>query len=333
MPSERKKDHIELTEVSQTDSFIRDKRFDYEPLINKHPDEASEPFSFLGKTMRTPIWISSMTGGTDESLNININLAKAAKEFGMGMGLGSCRIFLEQNKNPEHFFLREIIGDEVPFYANLGIGQIEKAILNNQIESIKQMMDKLKVDGLIIHVNPLQEWLQPEGDRIREKPIEIIREFINHSSCRVIVKEVGQGFGPASLTELLKLPLQAIEFAAFGGTNFSKLELLRNDSLKKEFLGPIQFVGNDANEMLETINHFVENNGSSQVKELIISGGIKTFLDGYYFMQKSKLPAIYGHASMFLKYARQDYETLKEFVQYQIQGLKLANSFLRIKNL
>lgn len=330
MSSERKKAHIGLALESQTGLPTKDPRFNYEPLLGGHPEEALKPFSFLGKTMRVPVWISSMTGGTEAAMLINKNLATAAREYGLGMGLGSCRILLEDKIYPEHFMLREFIGDEVPFYANLGIAQIENAVLNHRDEPILGMMEKLQVDGLIIHVNPLQELLQPEGDQLREKPIDMIRAFVADFPYPIVVKEVGQGMGPASIRELLKLPLQAIDFAAYGGTNFAKLELLRNDSIRRQLMEPISFVGNDAEEMINVVND-AANDPSTRVREVIVSGGIKNFLDGYYFIRKSRLPAIYGQASMFLKYAREDYGVLQEFIEYQIKGLQVAYSFLTLK--
>jgi isopentenyl-diphosphate delta-isomerase len=330
MSSQKKKAHIDLAFHSQTGPDTLDRRFRYEPLLNPHPEGIIKPFGFLGKTMRVPIWVSSMTGGTDAALTINRNLARACQEFGMGMGLGSCRMLLEDNLHPEHFFLRKYIGKEAPFYANLGIVQIEKAVEEHTVDKINRMIDELEADGLIIHVNPLQEILQPEGDRLRYQPIDTITEFLNHVRYPVIVKEVGQGMGPESLRRLAALPLQAIEFAAYGGTNFARLELTRSDPQRQEMLEPISFVGNDASEMLNTINDLADNHNDIKVKELIISGGLKTFLDGYYYIQKSKLPAIYGQASQFLKYARDDYDTLKQFVEYQIKGLEIAYSYLAL---
>lgn len=332
MSSERKKAHIGLALESQTEALSIDKRFNYEPLLSAHPEKVWKPFSFLGKTMRVPIWVSSMTGGTEAAMLINKNLATAAREYGMGMGLGSCRILLEDKIYPEHFMLREFIGDEVPFYANLGIAQIEKAVVNKQMTPILNMMDNLKVDGLIIHVNPLQEWLQPEGDRLKEKPIDMIKEFLHQVDFPVVVKEVGQGMGPASMQELMRLPLQAIDFAAYGGTNFAKLELLRNNPVSRHLMEPVSFVGNDAGDMIDTVNEVLENDQQTQVKEIIVSGGIKNFLDGYYYIQKSRLPAIYGQASMFLRYAREDYGVLQEFIAYQIKGLEVAYAYLTIKD-
>jgi isopentenyl-diphosphate delta-isomerase len=329
--SDRKKDHIDLAFRSKTGMESIDHRFNYEPLISAHPDFTSEPFDFLGKRMEVPLWISSMTGGTDAARHINRNLARACHEFGMGMGLGSCRPLLESDRFFDDFDLRELIGEEAPFFANLGVAQIEKSIKNGSIGRILEMVGRLRADGLIIHVNPLQEWLQPEGDRFSRPPIDTIRVFLSQVDIPVIVKEVGQGMGPESLKLLLELPLAAIDFGAFGGTNFAQLELLRSPETKKGFYGPVARLGHDAEEMIHLVNGWVESGIHCRCGHIIVSGGIKDFLDGYYLISQSKLPAIYGQASTFLKYAQGPYEQLGEFVTSQIMGLKLAKAYLKLK--
>jgi len=331
MSAEKKKAHLDYTFRSQTGRDIRDTRFNYEPLMSAHPERSVKPFPFLGKTMMQPIWISSMTGGTEEALHINRNLARVCNEFGLGMGLGSCRILLEDKKFPEHFMLRKIIGNESPLYANLGIVQIEKALENNSVARISEMIDKLGADGLIIHINPLQELLQPEGEVLHHRPIDLLKEFIGQADFRLIVKEVGQGMGPVSLRQIMSLPLEAIDFAAFGGTNFAKLELQRAGEISGEVLTPLSLVGNDAYNMMDTLRRIVDENQDLPVRQVIISGGIQNFLDGFYFIRRSPVPAIYGQASMFLKYARKDYETLRDFTRQQIRGLEIANAYLTLK--
>jgi len=328
---DRKKDHINLALSSHTKSSENDHRFYYEPLLNEHPT-GLKPISFLGKTLNAPIWISSMTGGTELAGKINRNLAQVAAEFGLGMGLGSCRCLLENNNCFEDFNVRPIIGDDLPLYANLGVGQLEQLIASKKTELVEQMLEKLKADGLIIHVNPLQEFFQPEGDRFAVAPIETIKQFIEITDIKVIVKEVGQGMGKESLKELLNLPIDAIDFGAFGGTNFSKLELMRNDNLFTKELAALKNVGHTAAEMLEFIDEITKEDKKIKPKQIIISGGVDSFLDGYYLINKSKFPAIYGQGSAFLKYALQDYESLRKFIETQIKGLEMAYSFLRIKD-
>jgi isopentenyl-diphosphate delta-isomerase len=147
----------------------------------------------------------------------------------------------------------------------------------------------------------------------------------------VIVKEVGQGMGPLSLKALLKLPLAAIEFAAFGGTNFARVELQRSDPKSLEFYRPVSLVGHDAEEMTEMVNRLVETEKNIRCRQLIISGGIRDFLQGYYLISRSKLPAVYGQASGFLQHARENYETLREYVSSQVRGLQLAKAYLTPK--
>ncbi|MCZ2222927.1 MAG: hypothetical protein LC122_04780 [Chitinophagales bacterium] len=326
----RKDSHVALALLSQSKSI--DARFYYEPMIAAHPDKNNQWNIKLGnKILRYPIWISSMTGGTIKTNEINNRLAKAASKFGLGMGVGSARIALENKNKINDFNLRPILGNDVPFYLNFGIAQIEKMIEKKSLSSINTLVKQLKADGVIIHVNPLQEWMQPEGDIIKNAPVKTIEQFLQTVKLPLIVKEVGQGFGYQSMKQLLQLPLTAIEFAANGGTNFSKLELMRNKT-KGKYLMPFEQVGQTAEEMVHLSNQLIKELGKKvKCSTLIISGGIKNFLDGYYLIKKSKANAMYGQASEFLKYAKESQAALDEFIQHQIEGLLLARTFLTIK--
>ena len=329
----RKQDHIELAFQSKVESGELDARFYYEPLLAAHPKPGSlAPFSFLGKTLRTPLWVSSMTGGTALANVINHNLARACAEFGMGMGLGSCRQLLYGDDHLADFDVRDTIGPDLPLYANLGVAQIEQLLGKNKQDRISALLGKLRADGLIVHVNPLQEAMQPEGDAFLRPPIETIQQLLQTLDIKVIVKEVGQGFGPASIRALLQLPVEAIEFAAAGGTNFARLELLRSDPAKRFTFEKIAAVGHTAAEMTGWLNMAAAEPGSQiRVKNVIISGGVRDFLDGYFLLKKSSLPAVYGQASGFLKYARGEYAELQAFVEAQVRGLELAHAFLKVK--
>lgn len=330
--TDRKKDHIDLAFKAKLGIEEIDRRFFYEPLMSRHPFSDLGPFQFMNKTMRAPIWVSSMTGGTQLAGQINRNLAKVCREFGLGMGLGSCRPILQSDEYFPDFDMRELIGDDLPFYANLGIAQLEDMVMKGDISPVNRLIEKLRADGLIIHVNPLQEWLQPEGNRFSQPPIDTIRTYLEMTSYPVIVKEVGQGMGPESLRALLELPLEAIEMAAYGGTNFAKVELMRSDEFKQQYYGPVSRIGHDALEMTKMINEILDSDISVKCRHIIISGGVSSFLDGYYLVNLCKLPAIYGQASGFLKYASQSYDELKKFVEYQVEGIKLANAYFVIKD-
>ncbi len=328
---DRKKDHINLALDSQTLKDEIDRRFWYEPLLSPHPSQLT-PFTFLGKQFRVPLWVSSMTGGTQLAGKINSNLARACKEFGFGMGLGSCRIILHDNTHFADFDMRTVMGDDLPLYANLGIAQLEELVTSNQCHVANDLVKRLRADGLIIHVNPLQEWFQPEGDRLQHAPLHTIQKFLEKAEFPVIVKEVGQGMGPQSLLQLMKLPLAAVEFASFGGTNFARMEMKRNpDTDAASLFSPLTTVGVDAGDMLDAVNSLIGSEKDILCKEVIISGGIKSFLDGFYYVRKSKLPAVYGQASSFLKFAREDYSSLQQYIKNQIKGLEMAYAYLQIR--
>ncbi len=331
----RKNQHIDLTKDAQIAASLRDKRFNYEPLLSAHPSASSSSgddlsLEFLGKKMKAPFWISSMTGGGKLAKKINTNLARACGEFGLGMGLGSCRTLLKSDKYFDQFDLRSLVGDQ-PLYANLGVAQIEKLLEEKALDRVEQLVEKLQADGLIVHVNPLQEFFQPEGDRYKRAPMDTISELVEKVNYKLIVKEVGQGMGPKSLEALIKLPLAAIEFAAFGGTNFSKLESMRNESELVE--NPLVYVGHSAVEMVEMVNQIVGKLGSSaSCVNFILTGGVETFLDGQYLRKKLGYSSIVGQASPLLKFAESSYEDLSRYLTDFLEGLRMADSFLSISD-
>lgn len=325
----RKKDHINLALRSQVSKDLLNKRFNYEPALSAHPAKELPETAFLNKKLRLPVWVSSMTGGTAQAKQINTNLAKVCREFGMGMGLGSCRPLLEDQSRLADFDMRPIIGNDLPLLANLGIAQIEELLEKDEVEKLLQMIELLDVDGLFVHLNPIQEWLQPEGDRINFSPIETLERLLEKVDFPVLVKEVGQGMGPKSIEALMDLNLAGIEFGAFGGTNFAQMELLRSDKTQQELLSPLASIGHTAEEMVDYINDLPPAIMNS--KNIIISGGISDWLEGYYLMEKIKYPAIFGQASAFLKNAQGDYKQLHDYVSNLKKGLLLAHSYLRIR--
>ena len=329
--SDRKKDHIELAFSSKLNEGLADGRFIYEPLLGSHLGEEIQPVEFLGKILRVPMWVSSMTGGTAEARTINSNLARACNEFGMGMGLGSCRILFENDDHFDDFNMRGLIGNDLPLYANIGIAQLENMLIDNTYPILERLVDRLRADGLIVHVNPIQEWLQTEGDLLRFPPIEAIEKLLSLTKLKIIVKEVGQGMGPESIARLMQLPIEALELAAFGGTNFAMVELSRSSVQKHDLYLPMAMIGHNATEMVEVINQIAGSGKPFLCKQIIISGGIRSFLDGYYYISKCRLSSVFGQAANFLHYARGDYKDLQLFIIDQIKGLKFAQAFLKPK--
>lgn len=332
MTDDRKRAHIELALQSHAGFATPDARFDYEPLLAAHPegiDSLKTPF--MGCTFGLPLWVSSMTGGTPLAGEINRILATVCREYGIGMGLGSCRSVLSDDTWIEHFALREVIGPGLPLYANLGINQVERIADQGDWHLLTGLVHKLEADGLIVHINPMQEFFQPEGERLKHPPIETLRRLIdNLPALKLIVKEVGQGMGPASLRQLLSMPLEAIEFGAYGGTNFSKLESLRHSDSRLESLLPLASVGHSPLAMLSSINELCDQVPVA-TRHLIISGGVRDFLEGFHLISKSRIPAVYGQASAMLTHAREGLDALRRYLAAQAEGLAMARSYLKIK--
>ncbi len=328
--SKRKDDHINLAATSVPANIGADNRFNYEPLIKAQPSKL-QPVRFLGKEMAHPLWISSMTGGSAKANRINHVLAEAASEFGLGMGLGSCRTLLESGQYFDDFNLRPILGNKLPFYANLGIAQIEQLLSDKKFDRIASLLDKLDADGIFVHVNPVQEFLQPEGDTFSRPAHETIAQLIDETAgaFKIMVKEVGQGMGPESLDKLLQIGIDGIEFGAFGGTNFASIELTRNQNGYARHLLPLSTFGHNAEEMVSLLNGLYDD--YQKPVQLIVSGGVKNFLDGYYLVQKSKMPAVYGMAGAVLRHAMESKNNLFDFIKAEVEGYNFASAYLTLK--
>lgn len=328
----RKLAHIDMALEHQTSAESRDSSFLYEPMLAAHPKNGTSEVKFLDKIFGAPIWISSMTGGTEKAKFINENLARVCLKYKLGMGLGSCRPLLESNHRFDDFNLRPIIGDR-PMYANLGIAQVEQLLADDKINKIEEMIKSLEADGLIIHVNPLQELMQPEGDKIVNPPIDTIKLILDALKINIIVKEVGQGIGPNSLETLMKLPIQAIEFAAFGGTNFTSLELSRHNTNKFSNNAPLNElinIGHTADQMTDYVLDIKDKLGEGVLcNQFIISGGIKQTLTGVQLTRKLGEGSVFGQASRFLAYAEKSFDLLDEYVAEQIKLISIANSYLK----
>lgn len=313
-----------MAQDSQTGESSRDARFIYEPMLAAHP-KAPQSLNFAGFKFKFPLWISSMTGGAAHARVLNANMARACAEFDLGMGLGSCRPLLEDRQSRADFDVRDLMPGR-PLFANLGIAQIEKLIGKKENDRVHALVDDLRADGLIIHVNPLQEWFQPEGDLLEVSPLETITRFVENAPYPVMVKEVGHGMGPESLKALMRLPLAAIEFGAYGGTNFSILESRRAPGAKPEGL---VHVGHTAQEMVAFVKDILTTKEKFRCENFIISGGLQNSLQGYHLTSQLPGMALFGMANSVLREAQHGEVALREFLQKEISQYAMAQAYLR----
>jgi isopentenyl-diphosphate delta-isomerase len=180
--------------------------------------------SLLGRSLQAPLLISSMTGGAQRSVAINRHLAEAAQALGIAMAVGSQRVALETRH--DHGLTRELrrLAPDVPLLANLGAAQL----LGNQgLERALRAVDMLQADALIVHLNPLQEALQPGGDRDWRGVLEAIARIAEELGVPLVAKEVGAGLCASVAADLVAAGVQVIDVAGAGGTSWAAVEAER----------------------------------------------------------------------------------------------------------
>ncbi|WP_415903113.1 type 2 isopentenyl-diphosphate Delta-isomerase [Neptuniibacter sp. QD29_5] len=176
---------------------------------------------FLGYQLSFPLLISSMTGGDHQLVkHINHNLAKAAQVTGVAMAVGSQRVMFTSPEAKDSFTLRELAPD-VPLIGNLGAVQLNYGV---EVEQARQAIECLGADALYLHLNPLQEAVQPEGDTDFSDLAKKIQSLVTQLDVPVFLKEVGSGLSPADIELGLKAGIKVFDLAGTGGTSWSRIE-------------------------------------------------------------------------------------------------------------
>jgi isopentenyl-diphosphate delta-isomerase len=225
---DRKAEHIrinlegDVAATGATTGFER-YRFVHRALPEIDLESVSLETSFLGRRLGAPLLFSCMTGGTPRARQINRTLAAAAQRHRVAMGLGSCRVLLEHPEVLATFAVRDLCPD-VPLLANLGAVQLNLGV---GLAACRRIVDLLEADALVLHLNPLQEALQPEGDTRFAGLFGRIEALCASLEVPVIVKEVGWGIAPDLVVALFDAGVAAVDIAGAGGTSWSEVERQR----------------------------------------------------------------------------------------------------------
>ncbi len=271
---QRKKDHVELTVSGdvgyrQLTGFERYK-FIHNALPEVNFDEVTSDTSFLGRTFSFPLFISSMTGGYTEAGSVNAIIAEFCENYNLPFGVGSQRVML---KKPEEAASFSVVRDKAPsafIAANIGGAQLIDGLSQKHI---KLLIESIEADGIIIHLNPLQELMQPEGDR-NFKGVEAgVKQLIKDVSLPVIVKETGAGISEKTARRLLDTGVNVIDIAGAGGTSWAKVENRRKKNTNSDKI--FDEWGNPSVRCLEEIQPLKNEYNF----ELIASGGIRSSFD------------------------------------------------------
>ncbi|MEL6405894.1 MAG: type 2 isopentenyl-diphosphate Delta-isomerase [Chloroflexota bacterium] len=267
----------------------------------------------FGKTLNSPLLISSMTGGAELAMKINRNLAEAAQTHKIAMGVGSQRASLEDDSLSYTFQIRDYAPD-ILLFANMGAVQMNYGY---GVDAMRRAVEMLEADALILHFNVLQEAVQPEGDTNFAGLLDQIEQVCTQLSVPVIAKEVGWGFSPKDVMNLVNAGVSAIDVAGAGGTSWSEVEYHR---------APTAFHARVARAFADwgiptadAIQYARENAPEAMV---FASGGLR---DGIDVAKCIALGAnLGGMAGPFLKTANESTEAVNQFIEETVAQLRIA---------
>ena len=270
----RKKEHLEIcldTEsvTSASGTGLNRYRFVHNALPELDIDEIDLSTTFLGKRLQAPILISSMTGGFDLARKVNRNLAAAAQSLGLAMGVGSQRVAIEEPSAAVSFEVRDVAPD-ILLFGNLGAVQLNYGYT---VEHCRRAVSMIGADALILHLNVLQEAVQPEGNRnfkgLGEKIAAVCREL----KVPVIAKEVGNGISVDAAIRLQRAGVKALDVAGYGGTSWSAVEAQRAVKQGKRPDTAFAAWGIPTEEALVSVRQALPD------IQLIASGGVRSGVD------------------------------------------------------
>jgi isopentenyl-diphosphate delta-isomerase len=227
---DRKAEHIRLAlepRMQLDRNYFEDWRLEHRALPEIDFDEIDVSTTFLGRRLDAPLLISCMTGGTEDATRINRNLARGAEETRVAVGVGSQRKAIEDPSTVESFRVRTL-APSVPLLANLGAVQLNYGYDISQCREAVRMID---ADALVLHVNALQEALQPEGQRNFRRLIPAMGEIARDLGVPVVAKEVGCGISRDVACRLVDHGIRVVDTAGLGGTSWARIEAARADDV------------------------------------------------------------------------------------------------------
>ncbi len=236
MIKKRKKEGIDIplqqnVQAKTTSTYLEYVRLVHDTLPEMDYDDIDTSMTFLRKRFSAPIIIDSMTGGTDEATVINGRLGELAEKYGFGMGLGSQRAGLKSEELAATYSIARKNAPNAFLIANIGGAQLSKGFT---VDEAKKIVKMIGANALVVHLNPLQELVQPEGEPRYKGVLAQITELAKTIDVPLIVKEVGAGISKEVAIKLEMANVSAINIAGAGGTSWAGVEKLRAESLRDD---------------------------------------------------------------------------------------------------
>lgn len=277
---QRKDRHLQICLEADVRSDLTNGFERYRLIPNAAPEADFSAFStartFLDREISFPLLISSMTGGTERGALINRNLCIAAEARRVALALGSLRVYLASNDVHSLSEIRRS-APTVPILANIGAVQLNTGM---ETDDIRKLIESIEADGLIFHFNPLQELIQPGGDRDFSDFFRKLAAIRKRIPVPLIAKEVGFGFSVETARRLIEAGFDWIDAAGAGGTSWAKVEMYaRGEDPNESVYAPFGKFG------LPTADCVAALREAFPALPLIASGGIRDGVE----MRKAEL--------------------------------------------
>ena len=231
----RKADHIRIcleqkAQARRVTPGFEDVQFIHRALPELDREKIDFSASFLGEKLSAPLIVGAMTGGTSEATKINASIAQAVEKFHLGMGVGSQRAAIENKKLESTYAITRKKAPTAFLIANIGGVQLAHGY---GLKEARKAVEMIEADALAIHLNPLQEAIQPEGQTNFKEVLSKISEIAGEIDVPVIVKETGCGISAEDSKALESAGVKAIDVGGLGGTSFAAVEYYRSANGKK----------------------------------------------------------------------------------------------------
>jgi len=326
---QRKKDGIDIplkkdVQARTTSTFLECVRLVHNALPELNYDDIDTSTKFLGAKFSAPIIIDSMTGGTDEATVINGRLGELAEKYGFGMGLGSQRAGLKSEELAETYSIARKNAPNAFLIANIGGAQLAKGLT---IDEARKIVKMIRANALVVHLNPLQELVQPEGEPRYKGVLQKISDLAKSVDVPVIVKEVGAGISKEVAIKLEMAGVAAINVAGAGGTSWAGVEKLRAEAIKddhKRHLGEMFWDWG-----IPTAASLIEVRRAVKLP-LVASGGLRNGLEAAKCVALGATMAAMAYP--FLRAAAQSRESLFAFADTILAELKSTMFLVGAKN-
>lgn len=264
----RKQAHLALSldaRVRGGDNGLGTVHLPFDAMFEVSPAALDMRSSVAHIDVSCPLMFGAMTGGTMQAKALNTHLRMLAQKYGLAMCLGSMRAALEDAEALETYGS----GDVEALFSNIGASEL----LVYSAEQIGEMSKRMGASGVFVHLNGLQEYVQPRGNREFSCQYDVLASFIERVGMPVLIKEVGSGLGGMCLQKLSQLPIAGVETAGRGGTSWVRLEALRRGDMRPECVSSLDALG------YSTAESVVQARAALPVHTVIASGGMASPLD------------------------------------------------------